>query len=185
MAKSPELRQEIMKNRTIQNPKHQLPEQNPEKGTEAGIPEAHHHMPAYSKDSRRTDPLHRSPGHGRKGACLKDWEERNQLHPRVLIVIGEIPKHKELMLKQEDVNKGKHLRVQLANTRKVRTVKEATGNPSQEGGNQTPMKMISISLGHVRKEILSHYGSGTLVSRGLGCPAMSKHMTEAEIRKIT
>ncbi|GJR44909.1 hypothetical protein Tco_1313012 [Tanacetum coccineum] len=102
-----------MKNRTIQNPKHQLPGQNLEKGTEAGIPEAHLRMPAYSKDSGRTDPLHRSPGHGRKGACLKDWEERNQLHPRVLIVIGEIPKYKELMLKQEDVNKGKHLRCNL------------------------------------------------------------------------
>ncbi|GKD47356.1 hypothetical protein Tco_1272001 [Tanacetum coccineum] len=72
-----------------------------------------------------------------------------------------------------------------ANTRKVRTVKEATGNLSQEGRSQTPMKMISISLGHVRKEILSHLGSDTLVSRGLGCPAMSKHTTEAEIRKIT
>ncbi|GJY40471.1 hypothetical protein Tco_0427741 [Tanacetum coccineum] len=47
-----------MKNRTTQNPKHQPPEQNPEKGTEAGIPEAHHHTPVYSKDSRRTDPLY-------------------------------------------------------------------------------------------------------------------------------
>ncbi|GJY49674.1 hypothetical protein Tco_0439630 [Tanacetum coccineum] len=71
-----------------------------------------------------------------------------------------------------------------SNNSKVRTVKEVTGNLGQEGRNRTPMRTISISLGHVRKEILSHYGSGTLVFRGLGCPAMSKHTTEAEIRKI-
>ncbi|GJS11130.1 reverse transcriptase domain-containing protein [Tanacetum coccineum] len=147
---------------------HQRPEQNLEnKARETGIPEAHHRTPVYSKDSRRTDPLHRSPGCGKKGACLIGWEERSQLHPRVLIVVGEVPKQKEPKLKQEGVNKGKHLLVRLANTRKVRTVKEVIGNPSQEGRNLTPMKMISISLGHLRKEILSHHGSGTLVSRGL------------------
>ncbi|GJS11226.1 helitron helicase-like domain-containing protein [Tanacetum coccineum] len=47
------------------------------------------------------------------------------------------------------------------------------------------MKMISLSLGHVRKEILSHLGSGTLVSQGLGCPAMSKTRWKWEIRKTT
>ncbi|GKB34504.1 hypothetical protein Tco_0879446 [Tanacetum coccineum] len=68
-----------MKNRTTQSPKHQLPEQNPEKGTEAGIPEAHHHTPVYSKDSRRTDPLHRSPGRGEKGASQRiDVETRRR-----------------------------------------------------------------------------------------------------------
>ncbi|GJW99024.1 reverse transcriptase domain-containing protein [Tanacetum coccineum] len=56
----------------------------------------------------------------------------------------------------------------------ARTVKEVTGNLSQEGRNQTPMKMISISLGHVRKEILSHYGSGTLVFRGTRMPSHVK-----------
>ncbi|GJS36311.1 hypothetical protein Tco_0534693 [Tanacetum coccineum] len=174
-----------MKNRTTLNQRHQPPEHNLEEGTKTGIPEAHHRTPMYSKDSRRNDPFHRSPGRGKKGTCLIGWEERSQLHPRVLIVVGEVPKQKELKLKQEGVNKGKHLLVRLANTRKVRTVKEVTGNLSQEGRNQTPMKMISISLGHVRKEILSHYGSDTLVSRGLGCPAISKHTTEAEIQTIT
>ncbi|GJS27236.1 hypothetical protein Tco_0487856 [Tanacetum coccineum] len=60
-----------------------------------------------------------------------------------------------------------------------------TGNLNQEGRDRTPMKTISPSLGHVRKEILSHLGSGILVSRGLGCPAMSKHTMEVEIRRIT
>ncbi|GJS31818.1 hypothetical protein Tco_0492438 [Tanacetum coccineum] len=59
------------------------------------------------------------------------------------------------------------------------------GNLSQEDRDQTPMKMIFPSLRHVRKEILSHLGSGILVSRGIGCPAMSKHTMEVEIRRIT
>ncbi|GKD03234.1 hypothetical protein Tco_1178208 [Tanacetum coccineum] len=52
----------------------------------------------------------------------------------------------------------------------------------QRGVNKGQTLLV---LGHVRKEIPSHYGSGTLVSRGLECPAMSKYTTEAEIRKIT
>ncbi|GKG50802.1 hypothetical protein Tco_0538926, partial [Tanacetum coccineum] len=56
------------------NPRHQPPEQNLEECTETGIPEAHHRTPVYSKDLRRTDPLHRSPGHGKKEACLIDGE---------------------------------------------------------------------------------------------------------------
>ncbi|GJY50772.1 hypothetical protein Tco_0441619 [Tanacetum coccineum] len=112
---------------------------------ETGIPEAHHRTPVFLKDLRRTDPLHRSPGRGKKEACLIDWEERSQLHPHVLIVVGEVHKQKELKLKQEGVNKNP---VRLASTQKVRTVKEVTGNLNQEGRNQTPMKTISISLGH-------------------------------------
>ncbi|GKF66170.1 hypothetical protein Tco_0192687, partial [Tanacetum coccineum] len=151
-------------------------------GEESGIKIRGREESHYSESktpTARTEPRRR---HGERysrspsphaSACLIGWEERSQLYPRVLIVVGEVPKQKELKLKQEGVNKGKHLLVRLANTRKVRTVKEVTGNLSQEGRNLTPIKMISISLGYVRKEILSHHGSGTLVSRGLGCPAMS------------
>ncbi|GKE64418.1 hypothetical protein Tco_1518579 [Tanacetum coccineum] len=61
---------------------------NPEEGTEAGILEAHHHTPVFSKGLRSTDPLLRGPGHGKKEACLIGWEGRSQLHPHVLIVGG-------------------------------------------------------------------------------------------------
>ncbi|GJS50740.1 reverse transcriptase domain-containing protein [Tanacetum coccineum] len=63
---------------TTLNQRHQPPEQNLEEGTETGIPEAHHRTPVYSKDSRRTYPLHRSPGRGKKGACLKVGEEESE-----------------------------------------------------------------------------------------------------------
>ncbi|GJY63650.1 hypothetical protein Tco_0465110, partial [Tanacetum coccineum] len=75
---------------------------NLEEGTETGIPEAHHRTSVYSKDSRRTDPLHRSPGRGKKEACLIGWEERSQLHPHVLIVYnGEVPEAKRTEVAQE------------------------------------------------------------------------------------
>ncbi|GJY50890.1 reverse transcriptase domain-containing protein [Tanacetum coccineum] len=124
-----------------------------------------------SKDSRRTDspsPLPRPRKKG--GVCLKDWEKEPVNQP-VLMSSGEVLKHKELMLKQEGVNKGKHHPRELANNiRKVRTVKEAIGNLGQEGRNQTPMKMISISLGHARKEILSHCGSSAARTEGWAMP---------------
>ncbi|GJW54294.1 hypothetical protein Tco_0098379 [Tanacetum coccineum] len=136
------------------------------------------------KKNRSPSPQPRPAEEGR----FKRLGKKIQLHPRVLIVVGEVPKHKELKLKQEGVNKGKHLLVQLANTRKVRTVKEVTGNLSQEGRNQTPMKIICISLGHVRKEILSHYGiqTDTLFSRGHRMPSHVKTIHGAgETGKIT
>ncbi|GJS16791.1 reverse transcriptase domain-containing protein [Tanacetum coccineum] len=60
--------------------------------------------------------------------------------------------------------------VETRRLRKVRTVKEAIGNLGQEGRNQTPMKMISISLGHARKEILSHCGSSAARTEGWAMP---------------
>ncbi|GJY09722.1 hypothetical protein Tco_0377907 [Tanacetum coccineum] len=68
---------------------------------------------------------------------------------------------------------------------KAKIVKGVTGNPNQEDIGRAPMKTISPSLGHVRKETLSHLGSGILVSRGLGCLATSRRMMEVEIRRIT
>ncbi|GJU98094.1 inositol oxygenase 2 [Tanacetum coccineum] len=66
------------------------------------------------------------------------------------------PQAKRTEVETRSINKGKPLLVRLSNTRKVRTVKEVTGNLGQEGRNRTPMRTISITLGHVRKEI-SHY----------------------------
>ncbi|GJW31490.1 hypothetical protein Tco_0051522 [Tanacetum coccineum] len=71
-----------------------MSDENPEEGTEIGIPEAHHHTPVFSKGLRSTDPLHRGPGHGRKEAGLIGWEERSQLHSHVPIVVNGVPKQK-------------------------------------------------------------------------------------------
>ncbi|GJU22238.1 hypothetical protein Tco_1155580 [Tanacetum coccineum] len=71
--------------------------QNPEDGTEAGSPEAHHLIASVLKGLSGTYPIHRGPSHGNEGeACLISWEERSQLHPHVLIVVNGVPKQKEL-----------------------------------------------------------------------------------------
>ncbi|GJT92869.1 hypothetical protein Tco_1081714 [Tanacetum coccineum] len=87
---------------TTLNPKNrsQTAEQNLEEGTETGIPEAHHRTPVYSKDLRRTDPLHRSPGRGKKGVCLIDWEERSQLTSPILIGRRRSPQAKRTEVEQ-------------------------------------------------------------------------------------
>ncbi|GJU88174.1 hypothetical protein Tco_1300597 [Tanacetum coccineum] len=117
----------------------------------------------------------------------KEKEQKDRLNAVSTVIYGEESgdpqsKRTDVENKEGSSTKANTFRA-TSNNSDVRTVKEVIGNLGQEGRNQTPMKMISISLGHVRKEILSHSGSGTLVSRGLGCPAMSKHTTEAEIRR--
>ncbi|GKB70673.1 hypothetical protein Tco_0932085 [Tanacetum coccineum] len=74
---------------------------------------------------------------------------------------------------------------ETAYIRRVKTAREVTGNPNQRGTSQTPTKMISLSLGRVRKETLSHLEFGISISQGQGCLAMSRHTTEAGIRKTT
>ncbi|GKD22037.1 hypothetical protein Tco_1223740 [Tanacetum coccineum] len=71
-----------------------MSDENQEEGTEIGIPEAHHHMPVFSKGLRMTDPLHQGPGHGKKEACSIGWEERSQLHLHVSVLVDEVPKQK-------------------------------------------------------------------------------------------
>ncbi|GJT42532.1 hypothetical protein Tco_0951247 [Tanacetum coccineum] len=136
---------------------------------ESGVKIRSHEESHYSESktpTARTGPRRRR---GDRRGVFNSWEERSQLPPARPI----------------GVNKREHHLVRPTNIQKVKIVKEVIGNLGQEGRNQTPMKMISLSLGHVRKEILSHLGSDTLVSRGLGCPATSKHTMEAEIRKTT
>ncbi|GJY95878.1 hypothetical protein Tco_0512239 [Tanacetum coccineum] len=118
-----------------------------------------------------TDPLHLGPGHGRKEACSIGWEERSHLHPHVPVVVDEVPKQKELKCNQGGISKREHRHVRLADIQKAKIVKGVTGSPNQEDIGRAPMKTIYPSLGHVRKETLSHLRSGILVSRGLGCLA--------------
>ncbi|GJZ23165.1 hypothetical protein Tco_0560624, partial [Tanacetum coccineum] len=113
------------------------------------------------------------------------WEEKNKAHLYVLTAATRVPKQKEPMCNQGSIITGARHPEEPANIRRVKTAREVTGNPNKRGTGQTPMKMISLSLGRVRKETLSHLGFGILISQGQGCLAMSRHMTEAGIRKTT
>ncbi|GKD45411.1 hypothetical protein Tco_1270056 [Tanacetum coccineum] len=63
-----------------------------------------------------------------------------------------------------------------------RTTSQYSESEDSEGGH---WKSKSRRQRSKRKETPSHLGSGILVSRGLGCPVMSKHTMEAGIRRIT
>ncbi|GJU72283.1 reverse transcriptase domain-containing protein [Tanacetum coccineum] len=93
----------------------------------------------------------------------------------------ESPHAKRTEDNQGNVSKGEYHPVRLADIQRAKIVKGVTGNLNQEDIDRTPMKTISPSLGHMRKETLSHLGSGISVSRGLGCLATSRHTMEVEI----
>ncbi|GJZ03672.1 reverse transcriptase domain-containing protein, partial [Tanacetum coccineum] len=65
-----------------------------------------------------------------------------------------------------------HRPEETTDIRRMKTAREITRNPNQRGTSQTPTKMISLNLGRMRKETLSHLGSGISIFQGQGCLAM-------------
>ncbi|GKE93451.1 hypothetical protein Tco_1574546 [Tanacetum coccineum] len=150
-----------------------------------GTPKARHQLPVSSEDSDETDLLHLGPGRGSRVVYSIGWEEKNKAHLHVLTAATRVPKQKEPRCNQGSIITGARHPEEPANIRRVKTAREVTGNPNQRGTGQTPTKMISLSLRRVRKETLSHLGSGILISQGQGCLAMSRHMTKMGIRRTT
>ncbi|GJX66443.1 hypothetical protein Tco_0300786 [Tanacetum coccineum] len=142
-------------------------------------------MLVSSEDSDETDLLHLGPGRERRLVYSIGWEENNKAHMHVLTAATRVPTQREPRCNQGSIITGAHHPEQPADIRKVKTAREVTGNPSQRGTGQTPTRMISLSLGRVRRETLSHLGSDILISQGQGCLAISRHMMETGIRKTT
>ncbi|GKD43092.1 hypothetical protein Tco_1267737 [Tanacetum coccineum] len=128
---------------------------DPEEGTSASTPEAHHQSPASSEDSRKTDLLHLGSGGGRREVCSIDWEEKNQARIHALIVTTRVPKQKEPRYRQESIIMRAHRPKEPADIRRAKIAKGVTGSPNQKGIGQIPTRMISPSLGRVKKETLS------------------------------
>ncbi|GJX70222.1 reverse transcriptase domain-containing protein [Tanacetum coccineum] len=82
--------------------------------------------------------------------------------------------------RQESIIIRAHRPEEPADIRRVKTSMGLTGSPNQKGIGQIPTKIISPSLGRVKKEILSRPGSDILTSQGQGCLAMSRHMTKID-----
>ncbi|GKC32331.1 hypothetical protein Tco_1039625 [Tanacetum coccineum] len=70
----------------------------------------------------------------------------------------------------------------LADIQIVKTVREVTGSPDQEDTSQTPTKMISLSLGHVGKETLSHLGKVPYVAGNGANESKTKPVDADKIR---
>ncbi|GJY72342.1 hypothetical protein Tco_0476045 [Tanacetum coccineum] len=76
-----------------------------------------------------------------------------------------VPTQREPKCNQGSIITGALRPEETTNIQRVKTAREVTGNPNQRGTGQTPTKMISLSLGRVRKETLSHLGSGIRVPK--------------------
>ncbi|GJS08135.1 hypothetical protein Tco_0364931 [Tanacetum coccineum] len=145
-----------MKSRITPNPRRQPPEQSQKGGMEIGAPEARHRLPVSSKDSNKTDLLHLGPDRGRRVVCSIGWEEKNEVHLHVLTAAIRVPTKRKPRCNQGSIIIRARRPGKLADIWRVKTVREVNGSPNQEDTGQTPTKMISLSLGRVRKETLSH-----------------------------
>ncbi|GKA20130.1 reverse transcriptase domain-containing protein [Tanacetum coccineum] len=168
-------------------------------GDESGRNQRNHEESHYSESSARTEPRRRhgskhsrnpspiasvfrrlrrnrppSPGPRprKEGGVFNRLGEKNKAHPHILTAATRVPKRRELRCNQGSIMTGAHRPGETADIRRVKTTREVTGNPNQRGTCQTPTKMISLSLRRVRKETLSHLGSGISISQGQGCLAM-------------
>ncbi|GJY09028.1 hypothetical protein Tco_0377213 [Tanacetum coccineum] len=80
------------------------------------------------------------------------------------LLSAEVQAKRTEVLKLSSVNKSRTTSRATSQYSESEDSEGGSGNLGQEGGNQTPMKMISISLGHVKKEIpFLTSDSGTLV----------------------
>ncbi|GJZ41941.1 hypothetical protein Tco_0588827 [Tanacetum coccineum] len=165
------------------NPKRQLPGQSREEGMGTSTLEVRHQSPVSSEDSNKTDLLHLGSGRERREVCSIGWEEKNQARIHALIVTTRVPKQREPRYRQESIIMRAHRPEEPADIWRAKTAKGVTGSPDQKGIGQIPTKMISPSLGRVKKETLSRPESDILTSQGQGCLAMSRLTTEVGIRK--
>ncbi|GJV58345.1 reverse transcriptase domain-containing protein [Tanacetum coccineum] len=67
-----------------------------------------------------------------------------------------VPTKRKPRCNQRSIIIGARRTGKLADIRRVKIVREVTRSPNQEDTCQTPTKMISLSLGRVRKETFSH-----------------------------
>ncbi|GKE99906.1 hypothetical protein Tco_0023257, partial [Tanacetum coccineum] len=134
---------------------------------------------------RRNKPPSPGPRPRKEGGVFNRLGEKNKPYPHVLTADTRVPARREPKCNQGSIITGAHRPEKTVDIRRVKTVREVTGNPNQRGTGQTPTKMISLNLRRVRKETLSHLGSGISISQGQGCLAISRHMTELGIRKTT
>ncbi|GJR03303.1 hypothetical protein Tco_0526287 [Tanacetum coccineum] len=112
--------------------------------------------PVSSEDSNKTDLLHLGSGRGRREVCSIGWEEKNQARIHALIVTTRVPKQREPRYRQESIIMRAHRPEEPADIQRAKTAKGVTESPNKKGIGKIPTKMISPSLGRVKKEILTH-----------------------------
>ncbi|GKB05630.1 hypothetical protein Tco_0833825 [Tanacetum coccineum] len=131
----------------------------------ASTPEALHQSLVSSEDSNKTDLLHLGSDSERRDVYSIGWEEKNQARIHALIVTARVPKQREPRYRQESIIMRAHRPEEPADIRRAKTAKGVTRSLNKKGTSQIPTKMISPSLGRVKKETLSQLGSDILTSQ--------------------
>ncbi|GJZ72310.1 hypothetical protein Tco_0636161, partial [Tanacetum coccineum] len=127
-------------------------------GDESGRNPRNHEESHYSQSNTPTalaEPRRRHVSRGRRVVYSIGWEENNKAHMHVLTAATRVPTQREPRCNQGSIITGAHRPEEPADIWRVKTAREVTRNPNQRGTCQTPTKMISLSLGRVRKETLS------------------------------
>ncbi|GKA72672.1 hypothetical protein Tco_0778888 [Tanacetum coccineum] len=132
-------------------------------------------------DESRKNPRNHEESHYSESKTPTARTELRRMHGTAT----RVPTRREPRCNQGSIIIGAHRLEEPVDIQRVKTVREVTRNPNQRGTGQTPTKMISLSLGRMRKETISHLRSGISISQGQGCLAISRHMTELGIRKTT
>ncbi|GJR46424.1 reverse transcriptase domain-containing protein [Tanacetum coccineum] len=114
------------------------------------------HYSESKTPTARTEPKRRHENRRSRSPTLVTSEEKNEVHLHDLTAATRVPTKRKSRYNQESIIIGARRPGKLADIRRVKTVREVTGSPDQEDTDQTPTKMISLSLGHVRKETLSY-----------------------------
>ncbi|GJU22254.1 hypothetical protein Tco_1155596 [Tanacetum coccineum] len=122
-------------------------------------------LPVSSKDSNKTDLLYLGPGRERGVVCSIGLDEKNEVHLHVLTAAIRVPTKRKSRCNQGSIIIGARRPGKLADIQRVKNVMEVTGSPNQEDTGQTPTKMISLSLGRVRKETLSNLVTGISIPK--------------------
>ncbi|GKD69998.1 reverse transcriptase domain-containing protein, partial [Tanacetum coccineum] len=113
------------------------------------------HYSESKTSTARTEPKERH-GNRRSRSSSPVGNVGRKRTKHVLTAAIRVPTKRKPRCNQGSIIIGARRPGKLANIRRVKTVREVTGCPNQEDTGQTPTKMISLSLGRVRKETLSH-----------------------------
>ncbi|GKC29554.1 reverse transcriptase domain-containing protein [Tanacetum coccineum] len=139
-------------------------------GNETGKNQRNHEESHYSESktpTARTKPKRRHENRRSQSPTPVASEEKNEVHLHDLTAATKVPTKRKSRCYQESIIIGARRPGKLADIRRVETVREVTESPDQEDTGQTPTKMITLSLGHVRKETLSHLAAEKIERRAM------------------
>ncbi|GJT30907.1 hypothetical protein Tco_0911182 [Tanacetum coccineum] len=194
IAGSPEPRRDRSESPRKKGPERKTMFKRLEKGVFHRLRDKEKGMFAYSNDSRLrsyysshmdTESCYQSSRSRGAESAPKKGFVHTTIVTWILRVVTRVPAREEQNLLLRKVIARENSHAGRKHCPKGRTVPEGIGSQDRKGRSQVSKKKICPNHGYVRKHILSHLGSGTLIFQRHECPVTSRHMTEAKTQKIT